>query len=182
MVGGPETILSKRVGGTIVEAISGDITSLDVDAVVNAANNYLWMGAGVAGAIKAAGGVIIEEEAVAKGPITVGSAIETTAGLLQAKVVIHAAVMGTDLQTDLVKVAEATRSVLDVTRSLGLTSVAFPLLGTGVGGLDETEVARTMAEEIASFAVSGDLDGIRVVIVGYGPSASKAVRDAVAGL
>jgi uncharacterized protein (DUF433 family) len=80
--------------------IEGDITALEVDAIANAANNALWMGAGVAGAIKRAGGDEIEREAVAKGPIEVGEAVAAGAGRLAAKWVIHGAVMGQDLRTD----------------------------------------------------------------------------------
>ena len=82
-----------------LEVVEGDITELDVDAVANAANNELWMGAGVAGAIKRAGGSEIEREAVAQAPIAVGQAIATGGGNLRAKHVVHAAVMGQDLQT-----------------------------------------------------------------------------------
>lgn len=182
MPGRPEIILSKMAGGTVIEAASGDLTALEVDAIVNAANNHLWMGAGVAGAIKAAGGGAIEEEAISKGPIPVGSAVETSAGSLDARYVIHAAVMGPDLRTDLDKVAKATRSVLELARSLGLSSVAFPLLGTGVGGLPTGDVARVMVEVISECAAEGGFGGMRVVIVGYGPSAMAAVEEAVVAL
>ena len=83
-----------------LEVVEGDITALEVDAIANAANNHLWMGAGVAGAIKGAGGEEIEREAVAKGPIEIGDAVATGAGSLPAKHVIHGAVMGQDLRTD----------------------------------------------------------------------------------
>ncbi|MGH3031691.1 MAG: macro domain-containing protein, partial [Gaiellaceae bacterium] len=79
-----------------LEVVEGDITALDVDAIANAANDRLWMGAGVAGAIKRAGGEEIEREAVAKGPITVGEAVATGGGRLLARYVIHGAVMGQD--------------------------------------------------------------------------------------
>jgi O-acetyl-ADP-ribose deacetylase (regulator of RNase III) len=74
---GPRTVL--------VDVVEGDITALDVDAIANAANNALWMGSGVAGAIKRAGGEEIEREAVAKAPIKVGEAVATGAGRLRAK-------------------------------------------------------------------------------------------------
>src|SRR4030067_1085337 len=86
----------------------GDITEMDCDAIVNAANNHLWMGAGVAGAIKRKGGEIIEEEAVKKGPMPVGEAVATTAGALKARYVIHAAGMGQDLTTDAGKIYSCT--------------------------------------------------------------------------
>ena len=81
-----------------LEVVEGDIAALAVDAVANAANDHLWMGAGVAGALKRAGGDEIEREAVAKGPIPLGGAVATGAGRLPAKWVIHGAVMGQDLR------------------------------------------------------------------------------------
>src|SRR5262245_53515929 len=95
-----------------IEAVRGDISQAEVDAVVNAANNHLWMGAGVAGALKRAGGIEIEREAVSKGPIEIGEAAVTTGGGLRARYVIHAAVMGQDLQTDRSKISTATRNAL----------------------------------------------------------------------
>lgn len=134
-----------------IKIIQGDITTAKVDAIVNAANNHLWMGAGVAGAIKRAGGKIIEDEAVAKGPIPVGSAIETTAGNLNAKYVIHAAVMGQDLVTNDKYIRDATRSVLELCERLQINSVAFPALGTGVGGFPMDKCAEIMIGEVLNF-------------------------------
>ena len=116
------------------EVVEGDITSLDVDAIVNAANDHLWMGAGVAGAIKRAGGEEIEREAVAKGPIPIGTAVATGAGRLQARYVVHGAVMGQDLRTNAELVEQTTLSCLAVADKLGCESLALPAFGTGVGG------------------------------------------------
>ncbi len=91
------------------EIVEADITQLEVDAVANAANDHLWMGAGVAGAIKRAGGEEIEREAVAKGPIERGTAVATGAGSLRARWVIHGAVMGQDLETNAELVRKTTR-------------------------------------------------------------------------
>jgi O-acetyl-ADP-ribose deacetylase (regulator of RNase III) len=134
-----------------IKIVQGDITTAKVDAIVNAANNHLWMGAGVAGAIKKAGGKVIEDEAVSKGPIPVGSAVETTAGNLNAKYVIHAAVMGQDLITNEKYIRDATKSVLELCEKLNLTSVAFPALGTGVGGFPMEECAEIMIGEVLNF-------------------------------
>jgi len=134
-----------------IKIVQGDITTAKVDAIVNAANNHLWMGAGVAGAIKRAGGKVIEDEAISKGPIPVGSAVETTAGNLNAKYVIHAAVMGQDLITNENYIRDATKSVLELCEKLNLTSVAFPALGTGVGGFPMEECAEIMIGEVLNF-------------------------------
>jgi O-acetyl-ADP-ribose deacetylase len=129
-----------------LEVVDGDITRLEVDAIANAANDHLWMGAGVAGAIKRAGGDEIEREAVAKGPIPVGDAVATTAGRLRARWVVHGAVMGQDLRTDADKVARTTASCLRAADELGAESLALPAVGTGVGGFPLDECARIMVE------------------------------------
>src|ERR671935_249609 len=117
-----------------LEVIEGDITSLEVDAIANAANDRLWMGAGVAGAIKRAGGEEIEREAVAKGPIPVGDAVATGAGSLPARWVVHGAVMGQDPSTNADLVRRTTMNCLRVADELGASSLALPAFGTGVGG------------------------------------------------
>lgn len=129
----------------------GDIAQVRADALVNAANNHLWMGAGVAGALKRAGGPEVESEAVAKGPIEIGEAVSTTAGALGAKRVIHAAVMGQDLRTSGPVIRRATMSALHVANDEGLTSIALPAFGTGVGGFSRQEAAREMVSATVDF-------------------------------
>lgn len=131
-----------------IEVCQGDITQLELEALVNAANNGLWMGGGVAGALKRAGGKEIEAEAVKKGPVSIGEAVVTGAGALKAKYIIHAAVMGRDLQTDAENIRQATRNSLLRGDELGIKSLAFPALGTGVGGFPLDECARIMIDEI----------------------------------
>jgi O-acetyl-ADP-ribose deacetylase (regulator of RNase III) len=140
-----------RVGRAEIVLQQGDITQLEVDAVVNAANNHLWMGAGVAGAIKRQGGEIIERQAVAKGPIPVGEAVITSAGDLRAKHVIHAAGMGQDLRTNEEKVRLATRNSMLRAEEEKLASMAFPAIGTGVGGLSVHLCAKAMLDEALEF-------------------------------
>ncbi|MGI5816707.1 MAG: macro domain-containing protein [Armatimonadota bacterium] len=130
---------SYSVEGLVVEVLEGDITEADTDAITNAANDHLWMGSGVAGAIKRAGGEQIEREAVAKGPIEVGTAIETTAGDLSHAYVIHGAVMGQDLRTSADLISRTTVSCLELAEALSLSSLALPAFGTGVGGFDVGE-------------------------------------------
>jgi O-acetyl-ADP-ribose deacetylase (regulator of RNase III) len=127
-----------------LSAVLGDITEQTSDAVVNAANNHLWMGAGVAGAIKAKGGIEIEREAIKLGPIEPGEAVTTTAGRLNARYCIHAAAMGQDLVTSAELITMATRSALAEAARLGLDSIAFPALGTGVGGFPAEACAHLM--------------------------------------
>ena len=119
--------------------------------MANAANDHLWMGAGVAGALKRAGGEEIEREAVALGPIPLGSAVATTAGRLPARWVIHGAVMGQDLRTDADLVGRTTRACLEFAYELGCGSLALPAFGTGVGGFPLAECARIMVGEARGF-------------------------------
>jgi O-acetyl-ADP-ribose deacetylase (regulator of RNase III) len=128
----------------LLEVVDGDITRLEVDAIANAANDQLWMGAGVAGAIKRAGGEEIEREAVSLGPIDVGDAVATGAGTLHARHVIHGAVMGQDLRTSAEQVERTTRRCLEVADELGAESLALPAFGTGVGGFPLDECAEIM--------------------------------------
>ena len=137
-----------RVGQTDVILDRGDITEYEVDAIVNAANNHLWMGAGVAGAIKRKGGTIIEEDAVRQGPIDVGEVIVTTAGNLPASYVIHAAVMGQDLASSPEIVRRATLAALRRAEEMRLGSVAFPAFGTGVGRMASKDAAEAMVSAL----------------------------------
>jgi O-acetyl-ADP-ribose deacetylase (regulator of RNase III) len=149
-----------------LDVVDGDITQLEVDAIANAANNELWMGAGVAGAIRRAGVDEIENEAVALGPIAVGDAVATGAGRLRARYVIHGAVMGQDLRTTGKLIGRTTLRCLEVADELGLESVALPAFGTGVGGFALDECARIMVDAVRCleprtlrrvvFAVFGD--------------------------
>jgi O-acetyl-ADP-ribose deacetylase len=156
--------------------LDGDITSLEVDAIANAANNALWMGAGVAGAIKRAGGEEIEREAVAKGPIEIGDAVATAAGRLRARHVIHGAVMGQDLQTNADLVRRTTRRCLEVADELGAASLALPAFGTGVGRFPLAECAEIMVAEAATFE-GQSLE--RVIFAVFGSEARAAFEAAL---
>jgi O-acetyl-ADP-ribose deacetylase (regulator of RNase III) len=159
-----------------LEVVEGDIAALDVDAVANAANDHLWMGAGVAGAIKRAGGDEIEREAVGKGPIEVGTAVATGAGRLPARHVIHGAVMGQDLRTNAELVERTTRSCLELADELGCESLALPAFGTGVGGFPLDECARLMVA-VARGYEPRTLE--RVVFAVFGADAAAAFEQAL---
>lgn len=159
-----------------LEVLEGDITALDVDAIANAANNHLWMGAGVAGAIKRAGGAEVERDAVQQGPIKVGEAVATSGGRLKVKHVIHGAVMGQDLRINAELVEETTLSCLRVADELGARSLALPAFGTGVGGFPLDDCARIMVEAARGYE-STSLE--RVVFAVFGSDAESAFNDAV---
>lgn len=159
-----------------IEIVEGDITALEIDAIANAANNHLWMGAGVAGAIKRAGGEAIEREAVAMGPIEIGEAVATAAGRLKARFVIHGAVMGQDLRTNATLIGKTTARCLSLADEKGCASIALPAFGTGVGGFSLEECARIMVETVRAHR-SRSLT--RVVFAVYGEDARRAFESAV---
>jgi O-acetyl-ADP-ribose deacetylase (regulator of RNase III) len=159
-----------------LEIVRGDITDETTDAIVNAANNHLWMGAGVAGAIKRKGGEEIEEEAVAQGPVEIGDAVVTGGGLLKTKWVIHAAVMGQDLHTNAEFIKKSVQKVLALAELKKLTSVSFPALGTGVGGFSVFHCATVMITAAIEFlTTSRSLSLIRFVL--FDEIACRAFED-----
>ena len=166
-----------KIGKTTFAVERGDITDAEVDAIVNAANSELWMGAGVAGAIKRKGGSVIEEEAVRQGPIEVGEAVLTVAGNLPATHVIHAATMGNDLKTDPDKIRAATKSSLVLAEKHRLTSMAFPALGSGVGSVPPEKSADAILTTMIEHLKAGTSSLQRIVFVVYQDEAFKAFSD-----
>ena len=162
-----------------LEIDDGDIAAQTTDAIVNAANNHFWMGAGVAGAIKARGGVEIEREAMAQGPVEPGRCVITAAGRLPARFVIHAAVMGQDLRTSAALVDRATREALAMADARGFESVALPAFGTGVGRFPLRDCARIMIGAVQdAVRTAASLRLVRLVL--FGRSAYQTFVD-VAG-
>jgi O-acetyl-ADP-ribose deacetylase (regulator of RNase III) len=131
-----------------IEVWNGDICDLEVDAIVNAANMSLWMSTGVSGEIKRAGGDSIEFAAVRQAPVPLGEAVVTPAGQLAAKVVIHAVSLDRDRRTNSEIIDRAVRSAMARARELRLASVAFPAMGTGVGGFPLDEAARVTVRAV----------------------------------
>jgi len=159
----------------------GDIAECDMEAVVNAANNELWMGSGVAGALKRAGGVVIEQEAVRQGPIAVGEAVLTSAGALKALYVIHAAAMAPGRSATEESVYAATASALKLASDRGIESVALPALGAGVGGLSLRECAEAMLSAAQAHCETQQLP-LEIRFVLFGQNALAAFKDAFAVL
>ncbi len=144
-----ESLCKRVVEGVEIEVLIQDITKLEVDAIVNPANSLMIMGGGVAGAIKRAGGAEIEEEARRYAPVPIGGAVATTAGKLKAKYVIHAPTMEKPAQrTNAENVFKATLAAIDKAIELGVETVAFPGMGTGVGGVPFDEAARVMVKAL----------------------------------
>jgi O-acetyl-ADP-ribose deacetylase len=138
-----------------IEVREADVTKLDVDAIANAANTELRHGGGVAGAIVRAGGDSIQAESLSKAPIALGEAVETTAGELPSRWVLHAATMehGGPTSGDIIRCATA--STLAKADELGVRSLALVAFGTGVGGFPVAEAARIEVEEVRRHVASG---------------------------
>jgi O-acetyl-ADP-ribose deacetylase (regulator of RNase III) len=132
----------------VVEVLEADITTLEVDAIANAANTMLWHGGGVAGAIVRAGGESIQQESDAKAPIELGEAVETGAGDMPARWVIHAATMEPGGPTSADVIRRATASTLKRADELGARSLALVAFGTGVGGFPLEQAAAIEVEEV----------------------------------
>jgi O-acetyl-ADP-ribose deacetylase (regulator of RNase III) len=159
--------MSWRLDGVSVEVIEGDLTTQDVNAIVNAANNDLELGGGVAGAIRRAGGPSIQAECRTIGSIAVGDAAITGGGDLKARHVIHAASMRLGGRTTAENLRRSTRRSLEIAKENRLRSIAFPAVGTGIAGFPMDECARIMLEEVVQHARSGtSLTEIRFVLFG----------------
>jgi O-acetyl-ADP-ribose deacetylase (regulator of RNase III) len=158
-----------------LEVIDGDVTGLEVDAIANAANTELKHGGGVAAAISRAAGPELQRESDQRAPIGLGEAVETTAGDMPARWVIHAATMELGGPTSAEIIERATRSTLAKAEELGCRSLALVAFGTGVGGFPLTEAARIMVG--AARAHAGGLE--RVVFAVHGEQAERAFREAL---
>jgi len=156
--------------GTRLELIEGDITELDVDAIVNPANEQLQLGAGVAGAIRGKGGPTIQEECDRIGGTPVGTAVMTGAGNLKARHVIHAVGPRMGEGDEDKKLAAAVRAALALADRRGMKSIALPAISTGVFGFPIDRAARILLTEIHRFLQGGTkLD--RVVVILHGEEA-----------
>ena len=162
----------------ILQVVQGDISTFEGDAIVNAANNHLRMGTGVAGALLRRGGGTIQDECDAivrrDGPLEVGEAAITRAGSLLARHVIHAAAMG-DRPPTPDSIRSATRRALELARKHGARAVAFPVPGAGVGGFPFADAARIVVDEVRRFTTSfAELDTI--VFFGYTAEQAALLR------
>jgi O-acetyl-ADP-ribose deacetylase len=157
-----------------LEVMQADVTKLDVDAIANAANTQLKHGGGVAGAISRAGGPEVQRESDERAPIGLGEAVETTAGDMPARWVIHAATMELGGPTSAEIIERATASTLAKAENLGCRSLALVAFGTGVGGFPLDEAARLMVGVAREH--QGGLE--RIVFAVHGDEAERAFREA----
>jgi O-acetyl-ADP-ribose deacetylase len=157
----------------------GDLAHAQVDAIVNAANNDLILGAGVAGAIRAGGGASIQAECDKIAPIPIGEAAVTGAGNLKARFVIHAASMRLGGRTTEDALRNSTRNSLKRAAECGVESIAFPAIGTGIAGFPIDRCATVMLEEIRDHLRTG-ASLKRVEMVLFDARGLNAFQDALA--
>jgi O-acetyl-ADP-ribose deacetylase (regulator of RNase III) len=167
-----------RDNGLMIEldVLQADVTKLDVDAITNAANTQLRHAGGVAAAIAKAGGPRVQRESSQKAPIGLGEAVETTAGDMPARYVIHAATMELGGPTSGEIITRATRNTLRKADELGCRSLALVAFGTGVGGFPLDEAARLMVDAVRQHR-AGSLE--KVVFAVHGEAAERAFRNAL---
>ena len=163
------------MNGTVLELLEGDITELDVEAIVNAANEKLELGSGVAGAIRDKGGPTIQKECKRIGGTSVGSAVITGAGELKAKHVIHAVGPKMGEGDEDRKLSSAVRSALALADRHGLKSVALPAISTGVYGFPVDRCARITLTEIHRY-LQGGTKLEQVVVCLFGDDAFQTFR------
>jgi O-acetyl-ADP-ribose deacetylase len=159
-----------------IQVRQADVTTLEVDAIANAANTQLRHGGGVAAAIARAGGADLQRESREKAPIGLGEAVETTAGDMPARWVIHAATMELGGPTSSEIISRATRSTLRRADELGCRSLALVAFGTGVGGFPLDEAAKLMVGAVRDHEPRS-LE--RVVFAVHGDAAEQAFLAAV---
>jgi O-acetyl-ADP-ribose deacetylase (regulator of RNase III) len=161
-----------------VEVLDVDITTLEVDAIANAANTRLMHGGGVAGAISRAGGPAVQAESDRKAPIGLGQAVETAAGELPARWVIHAATMELGGPTSADIIRRATAATLWKAEELNARSLALVAFGTGVGGFPLDQAAEIEVEEVRRHLDAGSrLE--RIVFAVHGDAARAAFERAL---
>jgi O-acetyl-ADP-ribose deacetylase (regulator of RNase III) len=158
-----------------IHVAQGDITEFAGDAIVNAANNRLILGAGVAGAIRDKGGPSIQRECDAHGPIQVGEAAITGAGELPARYVIHAAAMG-DEPASRTSIDAATRNTLRLADEHGIKRLAFPVLASGVAGFPLAKATRIMMAAIRAYLATGSTRIEEITLYGYSAADAATVR------
>lgn len=158
-----------------LEVTQADVTTLQVDAIANAANTQLRHGGGVAAAISRAGGPAVQRESDERAPVALGEAVETTAGEMPARYVIHAATMELGGGTSAEIVERATRSTIARAEELGCRTLALVAFGTGVGGFPLEEAARIMVG--AAREHGGGLE--RILFAVRGDAAERAFGEAL---
>jgi O-acetyl-ADP-ribose deacetylase (regulator of RNase III) len=174
--------MKTSVGKTKIELASGDITQLEVDAIVAPASTELWMDHGVAAAIKRVGGEAVEKEAVLQGPVKVGEAVVTTGHDLKARWVIHVALTEGTPGADAGAVAAAVRASLAAAERAHARSVALPAFGTGACRFPLYQCSSLMVTEVVAYLKERPRTALRhIMLAVYDDAARAAFKNALAG-
>lgn len=179
----PKTRTFLRLGNMYLALVQGSIADCCTEVIVNAANEGLWMGGGVAGALRSRGGIELEQEARRSAPTPQGEIVRTSAGRLKAREIYHAVVIDQHhmTRTEISSVESSFRKVLQTALEEGVSSVAVPFLGCGVGGLDVRDVMQTYTAVARSVAAASKR-GLLVVFVALDDEdvvkASEALNEA----
>lgn len=177
----------QRIDDAVVRVVRGDITALEIDAVVNAANERLAHGGGVAAAIARAGGGEVQRESDAwvreHGPVGPGQAAVTTAGRMPARVVVH--VVGPryqEGQDNAGLLTQAVRAALDAADGAGASSVALPAISAGIFGYPPDQATRVIAETCAQWLAEDGRTVDDVALVAFDERTGDLFADAVRAL
>jgi O-acetyl-ADP-ribose deacetylase (regulator of RNase III) len=166
-----------KIGKTRIETTGTDLSAVDTEAVINPANDMLWMGGGVSSQIRKAGGPVIEEEALKLAPASVGDAVITGAGNLKARWVIHAVISGQDLTATESAIRKAARSAMESAARIGAKSLAIPLLTTGIHDVEIHIDAATIVDVVVDFLVNEPHKIERLVFTASDEVARSVISD-----
>jgi len=169
--------MHRTISGKALVLLQGDITEMDTDAIVNAANQNLILGAGVAGAIRTKGGPAIQEECNRIGGTTVGGAVITTGGKLKASYVIHAVGPRMGEGDEDQKLADATSNSLILANEKGLSSIAFPAISTGIFGFPKERCAEIMLTTVIETLKKGETSLKEVVFCLWGKESLEVFEE-----
>jgi len=169
--------MHRTINGKALVLLQGDITEMDTDAIVNAANQNLILGAGVAGAIRTKGGPAIQEECNRIGGTTVGGAVITTGGKLKARYVIHAVGPRMGEGDEDQKLADATSNSLILANEKGLSSIAFPAISTGIFGFPKERCAEIMLTKVIEILKKGETSLKEVVFCLWGEESLQVFEE-----
>ncbi len=168
-----------KIGKTRIETTGTSITEVDVEAVVNPANDMLWMGGGVSSLIRKSGGADIENEALKQAPAAIGDAVVTGAGNLSARWIIHAVISGQDLTATEAAIRKAARSALESAAGIGAKSLALPLLTTGVHDVEVHVDAAMIVDVVVGFLVSETHTLERLVFIAPDEATRSVIKEAL---
>ena len=168
-----------KIGKTRIEITGSNIKELDVDGIVNPANNMLWMGGGISAEIRKAGGDSIEKEAIGKAPAETGTVVVTGAGKLKARWIFHAVISGQDLKTSEKSVRKAMRACLEKTKELLCRSLAIPVLVTGIHDIEVHIDVSGIVDETVNFLVNEKHPLEYIAFIGESGETGKILNEAL---